>query len=92
MLDRSWVLSLISSLDHCQRSSQSQIFNTPRVGFETLENLSLGFVESNFAAVITTTPLYFNVLLMFYLIIKLNSENTCCEVVFSIEKMVSLFC
>ena len=37
--------SLISSRDHCQRSSQSGISDTPRAGFEPAQNLSSGLVE-----------------------------------------------
>ena len=48
--------SLISSRDHCQRSSSSRISNTPRAGFELAQNLSSDFVEWSCAVVITTTP------------------------------------
>ena len=48
--------SLISSRDHCQRSSPSRISNTPRAGFEPVQNLSSGLAESSCAVVITTTP------------------------------------
>ena len=34
MVDWRKVFSLISSRDHCQRSSPSRIFDTPRAGFE----------------------------------------------------------
>ena len=37
--------SLISSRDHCQRSSPSRIADKPRVGFEPAQNLSSGFVK-----------------------------------------------
>ena len=33
MVDRRKVFSLISSLDHCQRSSPSRISDTPRAGY-----------------------------------------------------------
>ena len=56
MVDRGKAFSLISSRDHCQRSSPLRISDTPRVGFESAQNLSSGLVESNFAVVITTTP------------------------------------
>ena len=49
-------LSLISSRDHCQRSSPSRIYDTPRAGFEPAQNLSSDFVEWSCAVVITTTP------------------------------------
>ena len=56
MVDRRKVFSLISSRDHCQRSSTSQISDTPRAGFEPAQNLSSDLVEWSCAAVITTTP------------------------------------
>ena len=37
--------SLISSWDHCLRSSPSRISDTPRTGFEATQNLCSGFVE-----------------------------------------------
>ena len=43
MVDRQKVFSLISSWDHCQRSSLSRISNTPQAGFEPMQNLSSGF-------------------------------------------------
>ena len=45
MVDRQKAFSLISSQDHCQRSSPSQISDTPRAGFKPTQNLSPGFVE-----------------------------------------------
>ena len=47
---------LISSRDHCHRSSPSRISDTPRAGFEPAQNLSSGLVEWSCAVVITTTP------------------------------------
>ena len=55
MADRRKVLSFISSRDHCQRSSPSQISGTPRAGFEPAQNLSSGLVEWSCAVVITTS-------------------------------------
>ena len=49
MVDRRKTFSLISSRDHCQRSSPSRISDTPRVGFEPAQNLSSGLVEWNCA-------------------------------------------
>ena len=43
--------SLISSRDHCQRSSPSWISDTPRAGFEPAQNLSSGLVEWSCAVV-----------------------------------------
>ena len=48
--------SFISSRDHCQRSSPSQISGTPRAGFQPAQNLSSDFVEWSCRVVITTTP------------------------------------
>ena len=56
MVDQRKALSLISSWDHCQRSSPSRIFDMPQAGFESVQNLSSGFVEWSCAVVITTTP------------------------------------
>ena len=45
MVDRQKAFSLISSRDHCQRSSPSRISDTPRAGFEPAQSLSSGLVE-----------------------------------------------
>ena len=45
MVDRQKMFSLISSRNHCQRSSPSQISDTPQARFEPAQNLSLGLVE-----------------------------------------------
>ena len=58
MFDRRKAFTLISSRDHCQRSSPSRISDTPRAGFEPVQNLSSGLVEWNCAVVITATPLH----------------------------------
>ena len=55
MVDRRKGLSPISSLDHCQRSSPSLIFDTPQAGFEPSQNLSSGLVEWSCAGIITST-------------------------------------
>ena len=54
MVDRREALSLISSWDHCQRSSPWQIYNTLQAGFEPAQNLSSGFAELSCAVVVTT--------------------------------------
>ena len=54
MVDRRKTFSLISSRDHCQRSSPSRISDTPRAGFEPA--WSSGLVQWSYAVVITTTP------------------------------------
>ena len=56
IVDRRKAFSLISRQYHCQRSSPSQIFDTPRAGFEPAQNLSSGFDEWSCAVVITITP------------------------------------
>ena len=45
MVDRGKTFSLISSEDHCQRSSRSRISDTPRAGFEHAQNLSSGLAS-----------------------------------------------
>ena len=60
MVDRPKAFSLISSWDHCQRSSPSQISDTLRAGFEPAQNLISGLVEWSCAVVITTTPRWQN--------------------------------
>ena len=55
MVDRRKAFSLISSRDHCQRSSPSRISDTPPAGFEPAQNLSSGLIEWSCAIVITTT-------------------------------------
>ena len=57
MANQRKAISLISSWDHCQRSSPWQNSTMLQAGFETMQNLSLGFVEWRCAIVITTTLL-----------------------------------
>ena len=54
MTDRRKAFSLISSQDHCQRSSTSRISDTSTVGLETAENLSSSFPEWS-CEIVTTT-------------------------------------
>ena len=56
MVDRRKAFSLISSRDHCQRSSPSRISDMPRAGFEPAQGLSSGLLEWSCAVVITTKP------------------------------------
>ena len=56
MVDWQKAFSLISSRDHCQRSSPSRISDTLRAGFEPAQNLSSDFVDWSCAVVISTTP------------------------------------
>ena len=43
--DQRKVFSLISSQDHCMKSSLLRVSGTPRARFEPAQNLSSGFVE-----------------------------------------------
>ena len=56
MVDQRKAFVFISSWDHCQRSSPSQIPDTPRAGLEPVQNLNSGLVEWSCAVAITTTP------------------------------------
>ena len=56
MVDWQKVFSLISSQNHCQRSSPSQISDTLRAGFEPVQNLSSDLVEWSCVVLITATP------------------------------------
>ena len=56
MVDRRKAFSLISSRDHCQRSSPSWISDKPRAGHEPAHDLSSGLVKWSCTVVITTTP------------------------------------
>ena len=53
-VDQQMALSLISSWDHCHRSSMSQIYDMLLAGFKPGQNLSSGLVEWSCAVVITT--------------------------------------
>ena len=70
IVDQRKVFSLVSSRDHCQRSSPSRISETPRAGFEPAQNLSSGLVEWSCSIVITTTQ-YFQ-----YFKIYLNAPSS----------------
>ena len=56
MVDQRNAFSLISSWDHCQKSSSSQISGTLQVDSEPGHKLSSDFAEWKSAVVITTTP------------------------------------
>ena len=47
---------IISSRDHCQRSTSSRMSDTPQSGIEVAQNLSSGLNEWSCVLVITTTP------------------------------------
>ena len=55
IVDRRKIFSLISSWDHCQRSSPSRISDTPQTEVKPAQSLSSSFVEWCCAVVITTT-------------------------------------
>ena len=55
MVDRRNGFSVISSRDHCQRSSPSRISYTPRALFESAQSLSSGLVEWSRTVVVTAT-------------------------------------
>ena len=69
MVERRKAFSLISSRDRYQRSSPSQISDTPWAGFEPAQNLSSGLVGWTCVVVTTPTPLFSIIITMFYLII-----------------------
>ena len=64
MVDWWKAFSIISSQDHCQRSSLSWISNIPQARFESAQNLTSGLAEWSCAVAITTTPQCY---LIFYL-------------------------
>ena len=55
MVNRQKVFSLISSQEHCQKSSPSQISNTLQAGFKLAQNLSSDYAELSCAVLITPT-------------------------------------
>ena len=52
-------VNLVSSQDHCQRSSPFPISDKLQAGFEPAQDLSSGLVEWSCAVVIITTPRYY---------------------------------
>ena len=67
--------TLVSSQDHCQRSSPSRISDTPQAGFEPAQNLSSDFDEWSCAVVITTTSKSICVRLLLNWLYELNVWN-----------------
>ena len=55
MVDRRKAFTLISSQDHCQRSSPLWISDTPQAGFEPAQNLSSGLVEWSCAVILISS-------------------------------------
>ena len=70
MVDQWKAFNLISSQDHCQRSSPLRISDTPWAGFEPAQNLSSGLVEWSCAVAITTTQWIYRLVQWIY-----NSKN-----------------
>ena len=68
---------LISSRDHCQRSSSSRIPDSPRAGFEPVQNLSLGFVEWSCAVVIFKDFDYLYLKILSKIDLGLNVNASC---------------
>ena len=56
MVDRWKAFSLITSLNHCQRSSLSRMSDMTQAEFEPAQNLSSGLVKWSCAVALTTTP------------------------------------
>ena len=56
MVDQRKAFSLISSGDHCQRSTPLLISDAPWAGFKPVQNLISGLVEWSCAVMITITP------------------------------------
>ena len=56
IVDRRKAFSLLSSQDHCQRSSPSQISDTLQAGFKPAQNLSWDSAEWSFSVAITIAP------------------------------------
>ena len=84
MVDRQKAFSLISSRDHCLRSSPSQISDLPRAGFESAQNLSPDFFNAKklikntknlFKALKTPKRLYGRYPTNIFLL-KVNNRNT----------------
>ena len=76
VVDRRKAFSLISSQDHCQRSSSLRISDTLQAGFKPAQNLSSGLVEWSCAVVITTTTrrrsLIWQLVFLFFLFVVLS--------------------
>ena len=73
MVDRRKAFNVISSRDHCQRSSPSRISDKPRARFEPAQNLSSGLVEWSCSVVITTTPRLKHIVNLCYLLHQIQS-------------------
>ena len=62
MVDQRKAFKLISTWDYWQRSSQSQIFDTPQARFEHAQNLRSAVAESCPVVIITTPQRDINLL------------------------------
>ena len=76
MVDLQRAFSLISSWDHCQRSSTWRISDMPPAGFEHVQNLSSGLVDRRCAVVIIITPRRYVTFLSFLCICNERTLST----------------
>ena len=76
MVDLQKAFSLISSWDHCQRSSTWRISDMPQAGFEHVQNLSSGLVDRRCAVVIIITPRRYVTFLSFLCICNERTLST----------------
>ena len=58
MVDQPKAFTLISSWDHCQKSSLLRISKTPQAGFKSVQNLSLALVEWSCTVVIPAAKIW----------------------------------
>ena len=94
MADQWKTFSLISSQDHCQRSSTSRISDMPQAGFEPAQNLSSSLVKWNCAVVITSTTQCHTTMLGHYTILyRINTSGVKNGLLFlKVEKVKSWYC
>ena len=95
MIDQRKAFGLISSQEHCQRSSPLQISNMQRAGFQPAQNVSSSITEWNYAVGITTTPQRYN---LSYLSCKMlpqkrfsKSDNASNDTIFYSERIFTFF-
>ena len=75
IVDGQKAFSLISSRDHCQRSSPSWISDMPWAGFEPAQNLSSGFVEWSCAVSLSQTYIKIGVHIQKFLSVLLTRQS-----------------
>ena len=76
MVDWRKAFSLISSRDHCQRSSPSRISDMPQAGFGPAQNLSSGLLEWSAKYYFVFPDNFFN-----------NIPSTC-EIIFIFQRLI----